>query len=322
VFAGSAPEPGSGNADPENEIRRTVREKSGKDLEPEDGKELSAKRSISLSEGKTTEKKQALQKVSDPKTGGMSEIVPGQIIVKYKSGTSIKMKSALSSKVSAVSSKTIGKLGLSQIELPRGVNINDAMDKLKDDPNVDYVEPVYVRRAFGMDELESSSVVESVYCSEPFYTRGWQWGLEAINLEDMWKAAPEEDREDITIAIVDSGVDMDYDEFTDSFVEGYDFINNDSDADDDCGHGTHVAGIAAAAHNGKGMAGVAGGAKIMPVKVLDEYGEGSTVTVINGILYAVNNGADIINLSLGSRDSSRAEEEAVQYALNKGCGSE
>lgn len=278
---------------------------------------------------KQADEKQNLDKQTDKSVGEEtftkkdkrdieSEIVPGQVIVKYKKGTADRLMKASSSKVSAISSKKIDRIGVTQLELPEDVDTYTAVKILNEDSNVEYAEPVYVRKAFGMGSKSNSSVVESVYCSDPFYTKGWQWGLEALNMEKMWREVSIDKRSRVTIAVIDSGVDIDHSELKDSIISGYDFVNGDMDADDDCGHGTHVAGIAAAAHDGRGIAGVAGGAKIMPVKVLDEYGLGSTATVINGILYAVNNGADIINLSLGSKRESIAEEEAIKYALDRG----
>ncbi|MDD3439618.1 MAG: S8 family serine peptidase, partial [Clostridiaceae bacterium] len=311
VFAVSDAGPGSASDTYETEIRRSIRESSHQDMEPGEDSKPTTQRSNSTKREMTIENKQAPGQGPDLKNGTESGIVPNQIIVKYKPGISSMAKIALNSKVSAVSEKSVNKLGITQLELPKGTDVNSAVDKLKDDPNVEYAEPVYTRKSLGMANYESSSVVESVYCSEPFYTNGLQWGLKAINLEEMWKTVPEADRADVTIAIIDTGVDIGHEELEDCIVQGYDFVNNDDDADDDNGHGTLVAGIAAAAHDGKGIAGVAGGAKIMPVKVLDEKGRGNTVTVINGILYAVNNGADTINLSLGSDRPSRAEEEAV-----------
>lgn len=321
VFAGSEAEPGLTDVNTESEIRRTVREAFEKDSKPNEAGDSPIERVTNSAGEKIAEEKQALQAEAasaDNEGSAKSGIVADKIIVKYKAGTSNTTKNTLNSKVSAVSSKQFNKLGITQLELPRGADVHSAVDKLKDDPNIEYAEPVYERNAFGLAEFSSSSVVESVYCTEPYYTKGWQWGLEALNLEDMWEDITVQQRAGVTIAVIDTGVDSDHDELKGSIVAGYDFINNDSNADDDCGHGTHVAGIAAAAHDGKGTAGVAGGAKIMPVKVLDEYGSGSTVTVINGILYAVNNGADVINLSLGSYSGSIAEEEAINYALSRG----
>lgn len=319
VFCSSGAELGLNSAGPDEQTVKLVEEKYGRDLKSV-RTNLLTRSNTRTSEERISERQQVQGLEGDAANDGKTEkdgIVPGQIIVKYKEGISSTEKSALSSKVSAVSSKSIPKLGLTKLQLSKSMDVKSAINKLKDDPGVEYVEPVYVRKAFGLRSVESESVVDSVYSSDPFYTNGWQWGLEALNMEDMWGATSVEERSQVTIAVIDTGVDTEHPELAGSIIDGYDFVNNDSDADDDNGHGTHVAGIAAAAHDSVGIAGVAGGAAIMPVKVLDENGGGSTVGIINGILYAVNNGADVINLSLGSYYPSRAEEEAIAYALDR-----
>jgi subtilisin family serine protease len=103
------------------------------------------------------------------------------------------------------------------------------------------------------------------------------------------------------------------------FVAGYDFINNDGHANDDNRHGTHVAGtIAQSTNNARGVAGIAFNATIMPVKVLDSMGSGDYQQVADGIYYAVDNGANIINMSLGGPDPAQVLEDAVAYAYNNG----
>jgi len=110
---------------------------------------------------------------------------------------------------------------------------------------------------------------------------------------------------DITIAILDSGVLPSNPEFAGRLLPGYDFVNNDSDPQDDYGHGTHVAGIAAAgANNGIGMVGVCPSCSILPVKVLNETNQGTWGGVAAGIVYAVDAGANVINLSLGGTSST------------------
>lgn len=104
-----------------------------------------------------------------------------------------------------------------------------------------------------------------------------------------------------------------------SFVPGYDFINNDGHANDDDGHGTHVTGtIAQSTNNGLGVAGIAHNCTIMPVKVLDATGAGSYQQVADGIYYAVNNGAKVINMSLSGSSPAQILENAVAYAYNNG----
>ncbi len=146
---------------------------------------------------------------------------------------------------------------------------------------------------------------------DPVYAQGLQWGLERIGAPQAWAAGR---GDGITIAIIDSGVDLGHVELADKVVRHTSCLNTAGDAakcsgsaQDDNGHGTHVAGIAAAAtNNGTGMAGVAPDAQLMPIRVLvnecDPSGCTATGTagdVAAGIRWAVDNGADIINLSLG-----------------------
>ncbi|UCC64108.1 MAG: S8 family serine peptidase [Anaerolineae bacterium] len=123
----------------------------------------------------------------------------------------------------------------------------------------------------------------------------------------------------VIVAIVDSGVDMDHPEFNGRLKAGWDYVNDDSDPDDDNGHGTHVAGIAAATgNNGVGVAGVAWQVQIMPVKVLDSDGSGWYSDMISGINYAVTHGAKVINMSLGGTSPSQAMQDAVNNAYQSG----
>ncbi len=124
---------------------------------------------------------------------------------------------------------------------------------------------------------------------------------------------------DVVVAVVDSGVNAQHPEFQDRVIPGYDFVNDDNDPADDHGHGTHVAGIiAAAANNGAGSAGVCPQCRILPVKVLNQDNVGSWSGVAAGVIYAVDQGADIINLSLGGTGGANVLEQAIEYAVQKG----
>jgi subtilisin family serine protease len=123
---------------------------------------------------------------------------------------------------------------------------------------------------------------------------------------------------DVIIAVLDTGVDLTHPEFAGKLVPGYDFVNNDDDPSDDFGHGTHVAGIAAAAVNGAGMVGLCPSCKLMPVKVLNGSNRGTWYNVSRGITYAVDNGARVINLSLGSAVGSLTLQNALNYATEQG----
>jgi type VII secretion-associated serine protease mycosin len=118
------------------------------------------------------------------------------------------------------------------------------------------------------------------------------------------------------IAIVDTGVDLDHPDLAGRIAPGWDFVGDDPVADDDSGHGTMVAGAAAAGtNNGKGVAGVAWNARILPVKVLDSQGSGTDADVASGITWAADQGARVINVSAGGTDDSSVLRDAVDYAL-------
>ena len=166
--------------------------------------------------------------------------------------------------------------------------------------------------------------------SDPFFDQ--QWGLKKVKAESAWGTG-QGDR--ITIAIIDTGVDRTHIDLSGNVVAGYDFVDNDSNPHDetsgpgeDCpgnpGHGTHVAGIAAAiANNSYGIAGVAPKARIMPIRVLNKYGCGSLKNISAGVDWAVRNGAHIVNLSLGEDAIDRnlfgpALEQSVNDAWSRG----
>ncbi|MDH7485256.1 MAG: S8 family peptidase [Anaerolineae bacterium] len=153
--------------------------------------------------------------------------------------------------------------------------------------------------------------------NDPYYVNGYQWNLTRIKAEQAWDTTT--GSSDIVIAIVDTGVDLSHPDLAAKIVAGYDFVNGDSDASDDHGHGTHVASIAAAlSNNGRGLAGVSWGARIMPVKVLSADGSGLVSNVANGICWAADHGADVINLSLGG-PAAATLQSAVDYAYNAGA---
>jgi subtilisin len=111
---------------------------------------------------------------------------------------------------------------------------------------------------------------------------------------------------DVRVAIIDTGIDYNHDEFLGRYAGGYDFVNGDSDPLDDEGHGTHVAGTVAAADDDLGVVGVAPEALLLAYKVLDETGSGYWSDVIAGIEQAVADGARVINMSLsGGYESER-----------------
>jgi len=142
------------------------------------------------------------------------------------------------------------------------------------------------------------------------------WNLDQVNIPEVWFAGFT--GSDVVVSVIDTGIDLDHPEFAGRIVPGYDFVDWDDTPEDGNSHGTHVAGTIAAAHNAIGISGVAPAAKIMPVRVLDDAGSGLMSDVIAGIRWSADNGADVINLSLGGGGYSQALSDTIQYASDSG----
>ncbi len=163
---------------------------------------------------------------------------------------------------------------------------------------------------------------------DPYFR--YQWNLAGklaggIDMEAAW--AVETGDPNVIIAVLDTGVAFeDYNDYQRApdltqtrFVPGYDFVNDDDHPNDDHGHGTHVAGtIAQSTNNKRGVAGVAFGCSIMPVKVIDANGLGDYFTIAQGIYFAAGHGARVINLSAGSSSASVTLERALKSAYQSG----
>jgi len=204
------------------------------------------------------------------------------------------------------------------INLTAGETVESALAKYKGDKNVVSVEPDYIAYATAVP-------------NDPMFS--YQWNMDnttgsGINVKKAWDIST---GSGVVVAVVDTGVA--YETYSSTgksytkapdlantcFVPGYDFINNDAHPNDDNDHGTHVAGtIAQSTNNGVGVAGIAYNACIMPVKVLDANGSGSYSAVANGIYYAADHGAKIINMSLGGPSDSSTLRDAVAYAYAHG----
>lgn len=202
--------------------------------------------------------------------------------------------------------KDDGKIELAHVDASRMDAVRAALLR---DPRVEGVEPLGMMRALWVP-------------NDPKYTE--QWHMSRVAAEKAWDYTC---GEGVTVAVVDTGIAC-YDgqgfmKGTDlngtSCVAGYNFVSKNDVAADDQGHGTHVAGtIAQTTNNGLGVAGLAHCAKLMPVKVLSGRGWGTMADVAEGIRWAADHGAQVINLSLGSSMRSGVVESAVKHAMKKG----
>ncbi|WP_337134649.1 S8 family peptidase [Priestia megaterium] len=167
---------------------------------------------------------------------------------------------------------------------------------------VDYVEPDYTLSAFYTP-------------NDPFFP--YQYGPQKVQAPDAWDVTTSNGN--IKIAIIDTGIQLNHPELSIKLWPGYNFVEGNLVPNDGNGHGTHVAGIAAAlTENSLGIAGMAPSASLIPVRALDNSGNGLLSNIANAITYSTNAGAKVINLSLGSSQSSITLENAVNYAWNQG----
>lgn len=198
-----------------------------------------------------------------------------------------------------------------KVLIPVNFPVVSMVSLLKGDPSVLHAEPNYLAEAH-------------LIPNDPLFR--YQWNMLQIKADLAWNTTS---GTGVTIAVLDSGAAYEYfDIYAEApdlsgtiFVPGWDFVNNDANPDDDYGHGTHITGtVAQTTNNFLGCTGVAFGASIMPVKVLDNTGNGSLTNVVDGIYFAANNGAKIINMSFGfGNNPSLTLQNAVNYANAAGC---
>lgn len=142
------------------------------------------------------------------------------------------------------------------------------------------------------------------------------WHISAFNLPSIWKITQ---GEGVKIAIIDSGCDLTHPDLMANLIEGKNFVELGMPPDASSEHGTHIAGIIAANNDDAGIVGVAPKSKIMPLKVLNSYGVANMQSVRDAIYYAVDNGIDLISMSLGCRNPVPSVLEAINYANSKNC---
>lgn len=169
-------------------------------------------------------------------------------------------------------------------------------------PDVAYAEPDHIYHVTGTP-------------NDPDYSQ--QWDLPAIQMPQAWGLTT--GSSSIVIASVDTGVNYNHADLAGQIIKGPDYANNDSDPMDDNGHGTHTAGtMVALMNNGTGIAGIAPGCKLLAIKAMDSQGAGSTSNIAQGITYATQHGAKVINLSLGGTYDDQTLRNAIQQATQKG----
>ncbi|CAN5383753.1 hypothetical protein BH10PLA2_BH10PLA2_02320 [soil metagenome] len=226
--------------------------------------------------------------------------------------------------------------GLHQVMLGQGVSVDQALAAYRSNPAVQYAEG-------------NSVVHRTAVPNDPYYTQV-QWALNNtgqnggtigadINAQAAWNVTS--GSRSVIVATLDSGIDYSHPDIAanvwtntgdstangvdndgDGFIDdirGWNFVSNNNNVMDDFAHGTHVAGIlGAVGNNGTGVAGVAWNVQIMPVKMLDSAGNGTTANAVLALNYAVAHGARVVNISWNGGPYSQAFRDALQSAGNRG----
>ena len=248
--------------------------------------------------------------------------VEGEIVVKFKDkkinlkkwGGRLKAAS-IERDLSLKEKKMIKRLNLKLLS-SENKTTQELLEEFANRPEVEFVEPNYLYEATAQ-------------------TEGWGVGNAGVKSRSA-NSTNSITGSGVVVAILDTGVDHDHEDLDDNMWDapggtcnvngsivtcpnyGWDFVNGDNDPNDDNGHGSHVAGIVAAEDNSVGMVGVAPEAQIMAVKVLASNGVGSNIDIVDGIEFAMNNGADVINMSMRTFSWSLAMQTAVDEAYESG----
>ena len=158
-------------------------------------------------------------------------------------------------------------------------------------------------------------VVEAAHPNDPLW--GDSWSLSKVGAPTAWRLTS--GAAETIVAVLDTGVDRTHADLQGAFVDGWDAVNEDADPSDDHGHGTLVAGvIAARANNGIGSAGACPRCSIMSVKVIAANGSGSSADIAEGISWAADHGANVLNMSFVMSGRDEGVAQAIQYARSKG----
>lgn len=237
----------------------------------------------------------------------VGQVVPGEVVVKWHD------PAAVPAEASENGLAVVAELGPPAKDMPvlvstEGQPVAQVLADLNADPAVEYAEPNYVISL--ADDGATAVAVNDT-------RNGEQYSLDRMRVRDAWGLSTGASN---LIAVLDTGVQFDHRDLAGRLVAGHDFVSDDGDASDDNGHGTWVSGIIAAnANDGYGIAGISWSDRILPVKIMNAQGTGSTSDLTAGIIYAADRGANIINMSVGGFPHSQYVQDAVDYAWSKGA---
>ncbi|MEW9701626.1 S8 family peptidase [Paenibacillus sp. SI8] len=259
---------------------------------------------------------------------GTSHYQQNEVVVRFKQNPSDAQLAQIKSEIKA---NYVQKLGYTYVFRTEGMEAKQLMAYFKK-WDVAYVEPHFLYLTNGYTHSDpastrsddyysdstsanSSTISQNFMPNDNLYSK-YQWNLPLIETVQGWQL--NRGAKDVVVAVVDTGVDLQHPDLQGQLLPGYNVISGTDTPQDDVGHGTHVTGvIAALVNNNLGVAGMTWYNKVLPVKVLDQTGAGSTYSVAQGIIWAADHGAKVMNLSLGNYADSGFLHDAIKYAYDK-----
>ncbi|WP_219836320.1 S8 family peptidase [Paenibacillus sp. R14(2021)] len=238
--------------------------------------------------------------------GNASHYHMNEVVVRFGTSPTPDDLARIKRDIKALSMK---KLGYTYVFRSRAMEADDMMRYFKANWRVAYVEPHYLYMT--NDTGASADLIPN----DALYSQ-YQWNLPVIETEKGWGVS--KGSEQVLVGVLDTGVQADHPDLKGKLAPGTNLVDANSPPNDDVGHGTHVTGIiAASVNNGEGVAGLTWYNKVVPIKVLDASGAGSTYSVAEGVIWAADHGIKVINMSLGNYAQAQFLHDAIKYAYER-----
>lgn len=230
----------------------------------------------------------------------------GEILVKFRPSINLDERLQIHRQISATLKYQISKLGVDALQV-NNQNLGDTLRNLKNDPRILYAEPDYKAQAYEL-------------VNDPYFLNNYQWTITKIQLAatgtSAWNIT--HGSSSVKVAVVDTGIDSSHPDLAGKVVDSTNCTDSPT-KDDLYGHGTHVSGIISAdTNNNLGIAGVGFNTSLINAKALDDSGSGYYSWIANCIVWAADDGAKVINMSLGGSADSQTLKDAIDYAYQKG----
>jgi thermitase len=250
-------------------------------------------------------RKAQAKKQNANRTEPVGQFVAGRVLVKFHDNILPDHARTIIAALGARDVNEIPNVGVHILDLPYQASEKTFAQAFQARPEVEFA------------ELDQILTVQELIPNDPLYFSDFSWSLARVAAPDAWSTTT--GSSNVTIAILDTGVDGTHEDLISQMVPGWNIYNNNSDTHDVHGHGTAIAGTAAASgNNGVGVASVCWGCRIMPVRISDNYGLATYSDIASGLVWAADHGARVANISYNVTDSSTVSRSASYFQKKSG----